>query len=556
MDKKGLILKYALQNAIFYSGKANPGAVLGKVLASEPELRKDVKGLEKEIGETVKEVNSLSPEEQRRRLEELAPKMMVKEKKEQRELPDLPGAKPGKVVTRFAPSPTGPLSLPHLLRAASLSYLYARKYKGRFILRLEDTDPSKIRKEFYDYIKRDLRDCGIEWDELAMQSDYMEEYYKHAEKLIKEGKAYTCSCTPKAFQKLKLKKKDCPSRKMSPSEHLKKWQGMLGGKYGEGTAVVRLRTSMKEPNPVLRDPPLLRISEAEHPRKGRQYRVWPLYNFACVVDDHIMGATHVFRGKEHENNTHVQERIYRALGWKPPFVVNFGMVYLPGEKLHTRHIKEMIREKVVSGWDDIRLPTIRALLRRGFSPRAFMACALGCGLSKTDIRFNWEALEKESRRVLDPEANRYMVVVEPVRVSVRGSPHELKMVSQPLHPDFPKRGKREIPVRLDSIYIPGEDYRGFQRREIRLKGLGNVRLEGETAIYTGNALVREMQKIQWVSEPHIKVEIVRPHGVSEAIAEPALKDARKGAVIQMERVGFGRIDDKKGDRVIVWFAHK
>jgi len=212
MVKKDLILKYALQNAIFYSGKANPRAVLGKVLASEPELRKDIKGLEKEIEEIAREINKLPLEEQRQRLEDLAPRMMVKEVKVQKELSDLLGAKPGGVVTRFAPSPTGPLSLPHLLRAAFLSYLYARKYQGRFILRFEDTDPGKIRKEFFGYIKKDLKECGIEWDQEVMQSDYMEEYYKYAGQLIREGKAYTCSCTAKAFKKLKRRKQNCPGR--------------------------------------------------------------------------------------------------------------------------------------------------------------------------------------------------------------------------------------------------------------------------------------------------------------------------------------------------------
>lgn len=556
MVEKELILKYALQNAIFYSGKANPKAVLGKILASEPELRKDIRAVEEEIAEAIKDVNSASIEEQRQRLEDLAPKMIVKEKKIQKELPDLPKARIGGVVTRFAPSPTGPLSLPHLLRAASLSFLYARKYKGRFILRLEDTDPGKIQRDFYDYIKRDLKDSGIEWDQLVMQSDYMEEYYKYAEQLIRKGYAYTCSCSPKAFQGLKIRRKDCPSRKKGPDQHLKKWRDMLAGKYGEGTAVVRLKTSMKNKNPAMRDPPLLRISEAEHPLKGRKYKVWPLYNFACVIDDHVLGVTHVFRGKEHENNTHVQERIYKALDWKPPNVINFGMIQLPGEKLHTRDIKEMVREKRVSGWDDISLPTIRALLRRGFQPQAFRACALGCGLTKTDIMFNWESLEKENRRVLDSLANRYMAVLEPAKISVRGSPNQIRKVSQPLHPDFPRRGRKEIPVQLDSIYISGDDHKKLQGKEFRLKGLVNVRLDGNIANYTGNAVVRDMQKIQWVSEPHVKVRIVRPRGELEGIAEPALKKAGKGSVVQLERTCFGRIDDRKGDTATVWFAHK
>ena len=154
-EGKEVVLKYCLQNAIFYSGKANPGAVIGKVLGEREELRKKVKDVRTEIEKIVKSVNKLSPDEQKKRLEEMAPKLLKKPEKKEG-LPDLKGAKMGKVVTRFAPAPTGPIHIAHLMRAVFLSYIYAKKYKGKFYIRFEDTDPKKVEAEFYDWILEDL----------------------------------------------------------------------------------------------------------------------------------------------------------------------------------------------------------------------------------------------------------------------------------------------------------------------------------------------------------------------------------------------------------------
>ncbi len=553
MKEGKLILKYCLQNAVFYNGKANEKAVLGKVLANEPRLRKDIKSLKREIESTVKEVNSLAPEAQKEMLRKMAPGMLEKEQKEQNELPDIPGTK-GKVITRFAPSPTGPLSLPHLLRAAMLSYLYAKKYKGKFILRFDDTDPKNIEPRFYKWIEEDLRNSGIKPDKIIRESDEMESYYKLAGELIEKGVFYVCTCTAENFREIKNRKQTCPCRNRKGTEE---WKKMLRGAYSEGEASVRVKTSMKDPNPALRDPVMLRISRAIHPLKKRKYNVWPLYNFACVVSDHKYGITHVFRGKEHEHNTSVQGKIYEALGWEKPVVINFGMVYLPMGKIHTRDIKEQIKRGRISGWDDPRLPTIRALLRRGFQPHTFRQCAMGCGLSKTDINFSWDTLEGVNRKIIDPLANRYMVVKNPVRISLKNIP-EIKYVEQPLHPDFSSRGKRKLPVSKKCIYIARDDYMALRGKFFRLKGLGNFKLIKKTAEYNGNEIEREMQKIQWVSLPNLKLEIVSPDAPKgeRALGEQAMKKLKPGDLIQMERIGFGRVDSISGNKLTIFFAHK
>jgi glutamyl-tRNA synthetase len=556
MDDKirDLILKCSLQNAVFHSGKSACGPVLGKIVSQSPEMRNDIKKLQKEIDKIVKDINKMTPEQQKEKLRSLDSSMLEKECKKQGDLPELPNAVQGKVVTRFAPSPTGPLSLGHFLRAVMLNYLYAKKYNGKFILRIEDTDPIKIKKEYCDWIKEDLTNFGVKWDEIVLQSDRMDLYYKHAEELIKSGKAYVCTCAAEDFKELKLVKKDCVCRQKSGQENLKCWKDMLDGRFEEGEAVVRLKTSMKDPNPVLRDPPLLRVSKQPHPLKGSKYNVWPLYNFSCVIDDHFLNITHVFRGKEHEHNTAVQKMISDIFGWKFPTVINFGMIYLPGEKIHTRHIKEWIKEGQVSGWDDPKLTTLRTLLRRGFQPDALKQYAVCCGLTKNDITLSWENMESFNRSIIDPIANRYMVVKDPVKISVESGP-DLHEVSENLHIDFPERGKKKMPVKKNEIYVSKEDFERLKGRKIRLKDLFNIKL-GEKSKYTGNEVIQEMPKIQWVSEPHVKIRVLTPKDTWSGFGEKEMEKLKVGDLIQMERIGFGRIDSKEKDLITIVFAHK
>jgi glutamyl-tRNA synthetase len=552
---KEIILKYALQNAIFYNGKADPGAVLGKVMAEQPHLRKNVQEVRSEIELAVKQVNAISLEQQKVWLETLAPKLLVKEEKKQEGLPELPGAKQGRVVTRFAPAPSGALNISHVLRAVMINYLYAKKYKGKFILRLEDTDPSKVAKEYYEMIREDLRNLGVKPNLTVIQSHRMERYYLYAARLIRKGRIFACFCSSERFKEFSKKKKPCPHEKSKPRENMKAWKDSLAGKYKEGEVVFRFRTSMREPNPALRNPAVLRISGEKHPLRGTRYRVWPLYNFANVIDDHELGVTHVFRGKEHEHNTAIQKRIYDSLGWKPPVAINFGMIYLPGEKLHKRDIKDMIAQKKVSGWDDPKLHTVRALLRRGFLPDMFKNLAENTGLSKNDIRLGWENMEGINRKIIDPIANRYMVVAEPVKISMKSAPL-ITHAKEPLHPDFPERGRKKIPVRLESIWISGEDFSNLNDKVFRLKGLGNVHLRGKEGYYTGNEIAKEMQKVQWVSEPNVRVKIVTPEKTLKGLGEPALAKLRPGDLIQMERMGFGRVDRVSPKEVVIFFAHK
>lgn len=554
MKIRDLVLKYALQNAIFYKGKANPSAVLGKVISQSPEARSNVKEARSLVEQTVRQVNLMGLEEQRKSLSKLAPDMLEKEEKKQEGLSDLPDAKEGKVRTRFAPAPTGPLTIGQFMRAVFLSHAYAKKYKGKFVVRVEDTDAKKIEPKAYGWLKEDMLSMGTKWDLLVLQSDRLPLYYKHAKEMIELSKAYVCLCKSEDFKKYKLSKSDCPCRQNDKNKNLELWNAMIKGELEEGSAVLRLRARMNDPNPVLRDPPLLRINKTKHPLKGTKYSVWPLYNFACTIDDHTLEITHVFRGKEHEHNTSVQKSIADVFGWEFPNVINFGMIRFPGEKLHTRDIRERIEKGEVQGWDDPRLPTIRSLLKRGFKPEAIKTLALQCGLSKNDIELSWENLDTQNRKLIDSVANRYMVVVDPVKLSIDSAP-EKREVFEPLHPDHADRGKKKIPLDHSKIYISGEDHKEFGGKFIRLKGLYNITL-GKKPRFTDDLLIKEMPKIQWVSSPNIKVRIIKKDGILEGIGEPELVSVKPNILIQMERIGFGRVDSNNRKEVVVYFAHK
>ncbi|MEM3153785.1 MAG: glutamate--tRNA ligase family protein, partial [Candidatus Bathyarchaeia archaeon] len=301
-ELKETIRKFALLNAIKHDGKAQTGPVLGKVLAENPELRARARDLTALVKEVIDEVNSLPLSDQMRIVEEKWPETLAKEKvEEEKKLPPLPNVdKYRQVVTRFSPNPDCVLHLGSA-RAIVLCYEYARMYNGKFILRFEDTDPKLKRPvlEFYDRIREDLEWLECKPDEEYIQSDRVPIYYEYAEKLLGDGNAYVCTCQPQAFREKVLAQKPCPCRDSPPEEHLERWHRMLEGLYKEGDVVVRIKTDLTHPNPAVRDWPALRVIDIEkypHPRVGAKYRVWPLYNFACGLDDHLMGVTHIIRG--------------------------------------------------------------------------------------------------------------------------------------------------------------------------------------------------------------------------------------------------------------------
>jgi glutamyl-tRNA synthetase len=572
-----LIRKHALINAIKHGGKAQSGAVLGKILAERQELKSRVKELAAIVNRIVKEVNALPPSEQKRIADEMGLEIVERERAEEKKLPPLPNVeKYQTVVTRFSPNPDCVLHLGSA-RAIVLSHEYARTYQGKFLLRFEDTDPKLKRPvlEFYDRIREDLAWLGCRPDEEYIQSDRIPIYYEHAERLLKDGNAYVCTCQPQVFREKIIAQQPCPCRNLPPEEHLERWNRMVEGRYGEGEAVVRIKTDLTHPNPAVRDWPALRVIDAEkfpHPRVGDKYRVWPLYNFACGIDDHLMGVTHIIRGKEHLTNMTRQEYMYKHLGWQYPESIHYGRLKIKGAHLSKSKIVHGVKSGLFEGWDDPRLATFAALRRRGITPEAIKKLIIDVGPKTADIVLSWENLYAHNRKILDPEVNRYFFVPSPIQLTVSRVPRFFTAKIR-LHPDYPQRGYREYSIqpsgedRTVLFWISKNDVENFDAgRIIRLMELFNIRIEkiesyAVEAVFESesyqDARKEEAPLIHWVPiGADIPCQVVMPNATRiDGVAEIACRALNPGKIVQFERFGFVRIDDV-GVKLKAYYAHK
>lgn len=547
-----LILKYALINAVEYEGKADIQAVIGKIVAENPDARSKIKEMMGGVKKIVNEVNSLSVEEQKKRLNELGIKIEKKKIEEKHELLELPGAVKGKVITAFPPEPS---KFPHLghAKAALLNFLYAKKYDGKFIVRFEDSNPELAKKEFYDALFDGLKWLEIKWDKLDYLSDHIPLYYKTVELLIKNGHAYVCLCKQEVIKQKRAAGQACEHRNQKQKENLKLWENMLK-KFKEGEASVRLKIDMEHPNALMRDPSIARIIEFSHPRTKSKYRVWPVYDFGTSMLDVWENVTHRVRSKEFEIRKELQQHIQKILGFKPPYIVEIGRFNLKGVPSSGRIIREMIKSKELMSWDDPRLTTLIALRRRGFTPEAIKKFLISTGVTKTEAVLEWDPLEAENRKIVDPIANRYFAVLNPVKVSLSDE-LKIKKVEKQLHPDFPKRGKEKVPVDMNKIYIEKEDFKKFYNHEIGLINLFTVKI-AENMKLISKDVKYETQKIHWVSEPNVKLKIVMPNGeIKKAIGEPGMKHLKVNDLIQLIRIGFCRVDKTRKETVL-YFTHK
>ncbi len=385
-----------MKNAVDHDGTAVAGFVLNKVIGEEPELKKDMKKLAAEIDGVVKETNSMGQDEQRNRLLEIWPDALAK-RIEERILPELPGDT-SHVVLRFAPNPSGPLHLGHA-RPALLNWFYKEKYRGKFILRFDDTDP-KIKppmKEAYVWILQDLKWLGIKPSLIVYASDRFNIYYEHAEKLIEMGKAYVCDCEAEHWRELKEKGKACPCRELSAKENLARWKKMFTD-YHEGQAALRIKTDLKHPNPAIRDWVAFKIVDnAKHPRL--KAKVWPLLNFASLIDDHLFDVSHIIRGVDLAFTELQQKYVYDYFGWDYPEVVVFGKVFLEGAPTSKSEISEGIKAGKYSGWDDPKLGTLKAFKKKGIKPEAIRKIMWDLGVRKNNLTLTWDNIMAAQRAV-------------------------------------------------------------------------------------------------------------------------------------------------------------
>lgn len=553
---KDLVYKYALQNAVKHKGTAQNGAVIGLIMSSHPEFRKEAKEVSKTVGQVVAKINAMSFEDQSEELDKLGGLVVEEKKVEEKGLAELPDVK-GEVVLRFAPNPSGPLHIGHA-RAAILNNEYVKKYGGKLILRIEDTDPRRVYPDAYHMIEEDLDWMDVKITEKFIQSERIPIYYKYAEKLIELGGAYMCTCEGGAFKNLKDQSKACSCRDNGIEENLKLWKEMEN--MNEGDAVLRVKTDIKHKNPAIRDFPAMRIVEAEHPRTGNEYKIYPMMNFSVVIDDHLMGMTHVLRGKDHLANSEKQKYIYEHFGWDIPQFIHYGRLKMDDIALSTSKAKEGIENGTYSGWDDPRLGTIRAIARRGIMKEALEELMNEIGVKIADSTVSWKKIYGLNRTILEEAANRYFFIWNPEKVEIENLPDSAKrIVERPLHPDFLDRGNREIPFD-GSIYLVKDDIK--ENRVLRLMDAANITFENEKAIYHSTSFedAREAcaQIIHWIpASDNIEAEVVMPDAsIIKGLAEPSCKNLNVGDIVQLERYGFVRLDEIKDDKLIFYFAHK
>ncbi len=576
-ELKELIRKAALLNAVSHDGKAQAGAMVGKILGERQDLRTKVKELSSLINTVVNEVNSLSIAEQKAIVEKNWPETQKKEKAEEKRLSPLPNAdKYAQIVTRFSPNPDCVLHLGSA-RAIILSHEYARMYNGKFILRFEDTDPKVKRPSliFYDSIRQDLKWLGCKVDEEYIQSDRLPIYYDYTERLIRDGNAYVCECPPEEFRKKTIAKEACSCRILSASENLERWKRMLSGGYTEGQAVVRVKTELEHPNPAVRDWPALRIIDTKkypHPRVGSKYVVWPLYNLAAGLDDHLMGMTHIIRGKEHYTNMVRQKYMYEHLGWKYPEAIHYGRLKITGTFLSKSKIIQGVKEGIYTGFDDPRLGTFAALRKRGITPEAIKKMIIDVGTKSNDVTLSWENLYSYNRKILDATSNRYFFVPEPVELKVLQVPKTFH-AKLPLHPEKPEQGFREYKVTPEStekavnFWISRKDAEALEpEKVVRLMELFNVKAGSKTGNQVTATFASEsyedvrkikVQLIQWIPKgEEFPCQVVMPDAsVTEGFAESACKKLKPDAIIQFERFGFTCINEVN-KKLIAYYAHK
>jgi glutamyl-tRNA synthetase len=558
-ELRKVIRKISLQNAFEHGGETRDKIILGKILGTQAELRSKVKEISPEISKIVASVNQLSLEEQEIEIKEYFPEILIpKEKIEEREgLPELKDAEQGKVITRFPPEPNG---YPHIghAKAAIINSEYAKMYGGKFILRMDDTNPEAERMEYHAAIKVGLEWLGIEFDTVKSTSDDMELFYEKGMELINSGKAYICTCKREDISKNRRERKACKCSRENIEKNNKNWEKM-NNKFKPGDAIVRFRGDMKADNAVMRDPVLFRIIEGKHYTLGEKYRIWPSYDMAVAIEDSIDGVTHAYRSKEFELRKELIDAILDALNMRKPIQGFFSRLEFKGMPISKRIIKPLIEEGKVSWYDDPRLPTLEALRRRGIKPEAIRKFIMSLGLTKANTLAPFDALESFNRKFVDADSIRLFMVSNAKKLSVKNLP--ISSVEIPNHP-INDMGKRTIEID-GNFYISGEDAQTIKEgSQIRLLGLGNIHITKQGIEFEGefieNGDTKDIAKIQWVPQKtahEIKMIIPKTLFIGDEFNEDSLEELdvytephylqlKEGEEIQFVRFGYCRKDSQ------------
>lgn len=505
------------------------------------------------------------------------------------------------VHTRFPPEPNGYLHIGHA-KSILLNSGLAKEYGGKFNMRFDDTNPTKEKSEFVESIKADVQWLGADYeDRLFFASNYFDQMYEGAVKLIKKGKAYVSDLSAEEMREyrgtLTEPGKNDPNRDRSVEENLKLFEEMKEGKYADGEKTLRAKIDMSSPNINMRDPIIYRVAHLSHQNTGDKWCIYPMYDYAHPIEDAIEGITHSICTLEFEDHRPLYNWVVTELEYPhPPKQIEFAKMYLTNVVTGKRYIKKLVEDGIVDGWDDPRLVSIAALRRRGFTPESIKMFVDLCGVSKANSSAEYSMLEYCIREDLKMKRSRVMAVLDPVKLVIDNYPEgQTEMLEVVNNPENEALGKREVPFSRE-LYIEREDFmeeppkkyfRLFPGNEVRLMSAYFVKCvdyekdaDGRVTVIHctydpaskgGNSPDGRKVKgtIHWVSAPHaVKAEVrlyeniideekgvynedgslnLNPNSLrvlKECYLEPSVKDAKAYDSFQFVRQGFFCVDYK------------
>jgi glutaminyl-tRNA synthetase len=517
------------------------------------------------------------------------------------------GKNQGRVHTRFPPEPNGYLHIGHA-KSICLNFGTAAKYQGKCNLRFDDTNPSAEDVEYVDSIREDVAWLGFRWngDELYA-SDYFEKIYQFAEHLIQNGKAYVDDLTAEQISEYRgnfyKPGKDSPFRNRSVEENLDLFRRMRKGEFPDGSRVLRAKIDMQHPNLNMRDPPLYRIKRASHHRTGDAWCIYPMYDYAHPISDALEGITHSVCTLEFEDHRPLYDWCIENLPLEyRPRQIEFARLNLTYTLMSKRKLLQLVEEKLVSGWNDPRMPTISGLRRRGYTPEAIRNFAERIGVAKNDSIVDVGVLEFAIREDLEKRAARAMAVLRPLKIIIDNYPEgQVDWFDAPNHPDDPSMGSRKIPF-SKVVYIERDDFREVPPKKwFRLSPGAEIRLRYACLIRCVSVVKDDKGEVtelhctwdpasrggdapdgrrvkgtsHWVSAAHAKPATVRLYdrlftqenpqaegrdfrtclnpnsleNITDAMIEPSLAEAAPGTRFQFERLGYfcaDSVDSKPG----------
>ncbi|MBC6678826.1 glutamine--tRNA ligase/YqeY domain fusion protein [Zhenpiania hominis] len=499
-----------------------------------------------------------------------------------------------RVHTRFPPEPNGYLHIGHA-KSICLNFSTAEKYHGKCNLRYDDTNPVKEDMEYVDAIEEDVKWLGFQWDKRLWASDYFDKMYEFAVRLIKKGSAFVCDLNADQIREyrgtLKEPGKESPYRNRSVEENLKLFEEMKEGKYKDGEKVLRAKIDMASPNINMRDPVIYRISHTEHHNTGGKYCIYPMYDYAHPIEDAIEGITHSICTLEFEDHRPLYDWVLKELEWEaPPQQIEFARLNLTNTVMSKRHLKSLVDDGVVEGWDDPRMPTIAGLRRRGYTPESIRDFCERIGVSKANSTVDVALLEHCVREDLKEKVESRNVVEDPIKIVITNYPEEqTEEMEIENNRAVPEMGSRMVPFSRE-LYVDGADFmeepvkkyfRLFPGNEVRFKGAyfitcneviknedGSIKelhctYDPQTRSGSGFEGRKVKGTIHWVdAKTAVKIkirnydylmieneegqQILNPDSLNETwgYAEPSVMEAQPGERFQFFRHGYYIADTK------------